>query len=114
MKKLLLILPLLVVIAAMACDKQAALDKILADPEAGSYILGQMLANENTRAELADSIFADQDIIEVYVDGLVENENSRADLLSRMIAVDTTGEWITTKLAEDPAIKEAMRKASRR
>jgi hypothetical protein len=97
----------------IGCDKQKALDSIMADPQMKSYILNQMLADETTRAVLADSILADLEITGVYLDGLAENEISRNDLLKRILAVDSTGEWITGKLAEDPDMKRQMRKVSR-
>lgn len=114
MKKVVLIAILALGTFIVGCDKQKALDSILADPQMKSNILQQMLADETSRAEMADSILADMEITDVYLDGLAENEISRGDLLERILAVDSTGEWITAKLAEDPDMKRQMRSASRR
>lgn len=113
MKKVVLIAILALGTFFVGCDKQKALDSILADPQMKSHILQQMLADETSRAEMADSILADMEITDAYLDGLVENEVSRNDLLKRILAVDSTGEWITAKLAENPDIKRQMGKVSR-
>ncbi len=113
-KKVVLIAILALGTFLVACDKQKALDSILADPQMKSHILQQILADETSRAELADSILADTLITDVYLNGLVENEVSRGELLERILVVDSTGEWITAWLAEDPDLKRQMRKASKR
>lgn len=113
-KKVVLIAILALGTFLVACDKQKALDSILADPQMKSHILQQMLADETSRAEMADSILADTLITDVYLNGLVENEVSRGGLLERILVVDSTGEWITAWLAEDPDLKRQMRKASKR
>jgi hypothetical protein len=113
-KKYVLIAILVAGAIFVACDKQKALDGILADPQMKGYIMQQILADETTRAELADSILADTMITNAYLSGLAENEMSRNGLLDRILAVDSTGEWITTKLAENPDIKRQMRNVSRR
>ncbi len=113
-KKIVLIAILALGTFIVGCDKQKALDSILADPQMKSHILQQMLANETSRAEMADSILADTLITDVYLNGLAENEISRNELLERMLAVDSTGEWITNKLAEDPDLKRQMRKVAKR
>jgi hypothetical protein len=113
-KKYVLIAVLIVGAIFVACDKQKALDGILADPQMKGYIMQQILADETTRAELADSILADKEITNAYLDGLAENEVSRNELLDKILAVDSTGEWITAKLAENPDMKQQMRSASRK
>ena len=114
MKKFVLIAILIAGAAFVACDKQKALDGILADPQMKGYIMQQILADETTRAELADSILADTAITGAYLSGMAQNEASRNELLKKILAVDSTGEWITAKLAENPEIKQQMRSASRR
>ncbi len=114
MKRFVLIAVLAFLTIFAGCDKQKALDNIMADQQMRSYLMQQMLSDEATRAEMADSILNDQAITEAYITGLVENEISRADLLNRMVAADSAGEWITSKLAENPDMKAAMRKASRK
>lgn len=113
MKKIVLIAVLVSGTLLIGCDKQKALDSIMADPQMKSYILNQMLADETTRAVMADSILADMEVTDAYLDGLAENEIARNDLLKRILAVDSTGEWITAKLAEDPDMKRQMRRAVR-
>jgi hypothetical protein len=112
-KKVVLIAVLALGTLLIGCDKQKALDSILADPQMKSHILMQMLADETSRAEMADSILADMEITDAYLNGLVENEVSRGELLERILVVDSTGEWITAKLAQDPDLKRQMRKAAK-
>jgi hypothetical protein len=112
-KKIVLIAILVSGTLLIGCDKQKALDSIMADPQMKSYILNQMLADEATRAVMADSILSDMEVTDAYLDGLAENEASRNDLLKRILAIDSTGEWITARLAENPDIKRQMRKVSR-
>ncbi|MEE8418160.1 MAG: hypothetical protein V3S06_05790 [candidate division Zixibacteria bacterium] len=114
MKKVVLIVILALGMLLVACDKQKALDSILDDPQMKSHILQQILTDEISRAEMADSVLADTLITNVYLNGLAENEVSRGELLERILVVDSTGEWITAWLAEDPDLKRQMRKASRR
>lgn len=113
MRKIVLIAILVLGTFFVGCDKQKALDSILNDPQMKSHILQQMLGDETSRAEMADSVLADTLITDVYLNGLVENEVSRGELLERILVVDSTGEWITAKLAEDPDLKRQMRKAAR-
>jgi hypothetical protein len=112
-KKVVLIVILALGMLLVGCDKQKALDSILADPQMKSNILQQMLADETSRAEMADSVLADTLITNVYLNGLVENEVSRGELLERLLVVDSTGEWITARLAADPDLRRQMRSASR-
>ena len=114
MKRVVLIAVLALLTIIVGCDKQKALDSILADPQMRSHLLHQMLADETSRAEMADSILNDDVITDAYLAGLVENELSRNALLNRLIAVDSTGEWTVAKLAENADIKAVMKKASRR
>lgn len=114
MKRAVLIALAALLTIVAGCDKQKALDSIMADQQMRSYLMQQMLADEATRAEMADSILNDKTITEAYIAGLVENEISRTDLLDRMIASDSTGEWIVGRLAENPDMKAAMKKVSRR
>ncbi len=113
-KKVVLIVILALGTFLVACDKQKALDSILDDPQMKSHILQQILTDETSRAEMADSVLADTLITNVYLNGLVENEVSRGELLERILVVDSTGEWITAWLAEDPDLKGQMKRASRR
>lgn len=112
-RKIVLIAILVLGTFFVGCDKQKALDSILADPQMKSNILQQMLSDEASRAEMADSVLADTLITNAYLNGLVENEFSRGELLERILVVDSTGEWITAKLAEDPDLKRQMRSAAR-
>ena len=112
-KKVVLIAILTLGTFLVSCDKQKALDSIMADPQMKSHILQQMLVDETSRAEMADSILADTEITDAYLDGLAENDASRNDLLERILAVDSTGEWITARLAENPDIKRQMRKVAK-
>ncbi|MEE9554099.1 MAG: hypothetical protein V3W18_07340 [candidate division Zixibacteria bacterium] len=114
MKRVVLIAVLALLTIIVGCDKQKALDSILADPQMRSHLLHQMLSDETSRAEMADSILNDVTITDVYLSGLAENELSRIDLLERLIAVDSTGEWTVGKLAENAEIKKVMKKASKR
>lgn len=114
MKRVVLIAVMALLTIIVGCDKQKALDSILDDPQMRSHLLQQMLADETSRAEMADSILNDKVITDAYLTGLVENELSRNDLLNRIIAIDSTGEWTVGKLAENADIKKVMKKASRR
>jgi hypothetical protein len=113
-KKLILVTLLILGVAFIACDKQRALDSILADAEAKSYLLGQMLQDETTRAEMADSTFADTGLMIAFFENMASDETTREQLLQYIIAADSTGEWISAKLADNPEIKKAMRSAIRR
>ena len=112
-KKIVAIAILAVGVLAISCDRQKALDKIMADPQMKSYIMGEMLKNPVTKAQLADSIMADRQLTDTYLNKLVSNEYARADLLSRVLRVDPTGAWIIGKLAEDPTLKSKMKEASK-
>jgi len=112
-KRVVLIAILAILTVVVACDKQKALDSIMADPQMRSYLLQQMLADEASRAEMADSILNDSNITSAYLSGLVENEFSRNNLVERIIAVDSTGEWIMARLAQYPDIKKEIIKAAR-
>lgn len=115
MKKTVLILIVIMGLALIGCSKESALDRIIQeDPEYRANIMGKLLSYEDTRAELADTIFADQEIFMARMDSMCQNENTREMLLQHILAADTTGEWIVTKLAEDPDMKQKMRTASRR
>ena len=109
MKKILAMAILAMGMLAISCDKQKALDTIMNDPQMKSYIMGEMLKSETTKAVLADSIFADRQIADNYLNKLISNEYSRADVLSRILRADPTGNWIITKLAEDPNLAAKMR-----
>ena len=111
MKKYFLIAIVGIGLLILACDKQKALKQIMSDPQVKSNIMGQMLADESIRAELADSVFADKKVIDAYINNLISNEYSKNDLLNRILRTDPTGQWIVSKLAEMPAIKETMKKA---
>jgi hypothetical protein len=113
-KRLFFVMVLAVTAAFFGCSKQRALDQVMEDPDMRSYLLQQMLTDEGTRAEMADSILNDSEITDAYLTGLAENEVSRAGLLEKILVVDSTGEWITGKLAENPDLKAKMRSASRR
>jgi hypothetical protein len=101
-KKIVALTILAVGILAIGCDRQKALDKIMADPQMKSYIMGQMLKNETIKAQLADSVFADQQIMNAYLNKLAANEITRTDLLNRILQADTSGTWIFDKLSADP------------
>jgi hypothetical protein len=96
-----------------ACDKQRALDKILADPQMKTYIMAEIMENEQTRAQIADTLFADPQITNAYLDRLVMNEYTREDLLRRIMQADTSGQWTVSRLAEQTRFKELMRQASK-
>jgi len=98
---------------AVSCNRQKALDRIMADPQMKSYIMGEMLKSETTKAQLADSIFADRAITDQYIDRLVANEYTRTDLFNRCLRNDSTGSWIIGKLAEDPVRKAKMKEMSK-
>jgi len=112
-KRFVLVAALGLMTVIIGCDKQKALDSIMADSQMRSYIMQQMLSDETSRAEMADSILNDATITNTYLDSLVANEMTRGNLVDRIIAVDSTGQWITAKLAENPEIKKEMRKAAR-
>lgn len=109
MKKVVAITILVLGVMSVSCDRQKALDRVLSDPQMKTYIMGEMLKNEQTKAQLADSIFADKQITDSYLNDLVANENSRTDLLNRCLRADTTGDWIIGKLAENPNLAAKMR-----
>jgi len=98
----------------VSCNRQKALDRIIADPQMRSYLLQQMLADQTSRAEMADSILNDNKITDAYVKGLVDNEISRDALLQKFIAIDTTGTWIVGKLSENPEVMKEIKKAAKR
>jgi len=114
LKKALLIAVLMFGLMIIACDKQGALESILQDPGAKSYILQQMFEDEVIRAEMADLTFADAEIMNGYFTKLAESDEGKSRLLAFLVAADSTGEWITTTLAENPEIKKAMKSASKR
>ncbi len=114
MKKVLLIAVLMFGLLIIACDKQGALESIMQDPGAKSYILQQMFTDDATRAEMADSTFANIEFMNTYFTELAGTEEGKSRLLGYLIAADTTGEWITAKLAETPELKTAMKDASKR
>jgi hypothetical protein len=113
MKKVIAITLLTVGLLAISCDRQKALDRILADPQMKSYMLSEMLKNEETKAQLADSIFADKVLTDQYLTKLVADEGARTDLFNRCLQADTSGNWIISKLAEDPNLKAKMKEASK-
>ena len=114
MRKLFLVTVILVGILVAGCGKQSALETILQDPGARSHLMGQLLAFEDTRAEVADSIFADNELITARLSGYSEDELKREVLLGHILAADSTGEWIIAKLVENPDMKKKMRSASRK
>jgi hypothetical protein len=101
-KKVIALTILAIGVLAVSCDRQKALDKIMADPQMKTYIMGELLQSEATKAQLADSVFADRQIMDSYLNNLVSNEITRTDLLNRIIKTDTTGNWIFDKLSADP------------
>jgi hypothetical protein len=109
MKKLIAITLLTLSLLSINCDRQKALDRVIADPQMKSYLLGEMLKSEGTKAQLTDSIFADTMITGRYLDKLISDENGRADLLNKMLRADPTGDWIIKKLSEDPNLAAKMR-----
>lgn len=113
MKKLIIIAVLGCGLLLVACDKQKALDRILADPQMKTYIMGEIMKSEQTKSQIADSLFADPAITGAYLSRLVQNEYSREDLLRRIMQVDTSGQWTVSILAEDARFKERMKQASR-
>jgi hypothetical protein len=108
-KKVITIGILALAVLAVSCDRQKALNRIVEDPQMKSYILGEMLKNGDTKAQLADSIFADKAITDMYLEKLISDENARADLLDRIIRNDTSGAWIIGKLAQDSTLASKMR-----
>jgi hypothetical protein len=112
-KKLIVLAVMGIGLMAIACDKQKALDRILADPQMKSYIMTEIMKSEQTRAQIADSLFADKAVTDAYISRQIQNEYTREDLLRRIMAVDTSGQWIVTRLAEEPRFKDAMKQASR-
>jgi hypothetical protein len=112
-KKAIAITLLAVGLLAVSCNRQKALDRIMADPQMKSYIMGEMLKSETTKAQLADSIFADRTITDQYINKLVANEYTRTDLFNRCLRNDPTGDWIIGKLAEDPNLKAKMKEMSK-
>ncbi len=113
MKKLIVITVLGIGLMIVACDKQRALDKILADPQMKSYLMGEIMKSEQTRAQIADSLFADPVLTSAYLNGLVQNEFTREDLLRRIMQADTSGQWIVSILAEEPRFKDKMKQVSK-
>jgi hypothetical protein len=105
LRKLILIAALIAVSILWGCSQESALNRIIQDPGARDYLLGQLLTHEDVRAALADTIFADS---------LCQVDRSREMLLNHILAADTTGDWIIGKLAENPDYKQKMRAASRR
>ncbi|UCE65182.1 MAG: hypothetical protein JSU85_09905 [Candidatus Zixiibacteriota bacterium] len=115
MKKTVLILVLISGLALAGCDSRSALDKIIQeDPEYRAYIMGELLSYEDIRAVLADTVFADEELFSSRIDSMCQVDRSRETLLQHILAADTTGEWIVGKLAENPDIKQVMRRVSRR
>jgi hypothetical protein len=112
-KKLIVIGILGLGLLIVACDKQRALDKILADPQMKTYIMVEIMESEQTRAQIADSLFADRNLTNAYLTRLIQNEYTREDLLRRMMQVDTSGQWTVSILAQEPRFKEQMKQASR-
>jgi len=112
-KKLIVIGILGLGLLIVACDKQRALDKILADPQMKTYIMAEIMESEQTRAQIADSLFADRNLTNAYLTRLIQNEYTREDLLRRMMQVDTSGQWTVSILAQEPRFKEQMKQASR-
>ncbi|OGC89470.1 MAG: hypothetical protein A2W25_16605 [candidate division Zixibacteria bacterium RBG_16_53_22] len=113
MKKHIIIAVLGFGLMVVACDKQRALDRILADPQMKTYIMGEIMKSEQTRAQIADSLFADPILTSAYLNRLVQNQYSREDLLRRIMQVDTSGLWTVSILAEDPRFKNQMKQASK-
>jgi hypothetical protein len=113
-KKIVALAILAIGILAVSCDRQKALDKIMADPQMKSYLMGEMLKSESTKAQLADSIFADRQIMDGYLNNLVSNEVTRTDLLNRIIKADTTGNWIFDKLSADPDFAARIKPAKKK
>lgn len=114
MKKTVLILVLISGLALVGCDSRGALDKIIQeDPEYRAYIIGELLSYDDIRAALADTVFADEELFSTRIDSMCQVDRSREMLLQHILAADTTGEWILNTLAEDPDMKQAMRRASR-
>ena len=113
-KKTVLILVLISGLALVGCDSRGALDKIIQeDPEYRAYIIGELLSYDDIRAALADTVFADEELFSTRIDSMCQVDRSREMLLQHILAADTTGEWILNTLAEDPDMKQAMRRASR-
>ena len=107
-----MILVLVSGLAMMGCDSRSALDKIIQeDPEYRAYIMGSLLSYDDTRAALADTIFADEDLFSSRIDSMCQVDRSRELLLRHILAADTTGDWIIQTLAEDPDLKQKMRRS---
>jgi len=112
-KKLIVVAVLGIGLLIVACDKERALDKILADSQMKSYIMGEIMKSEQTRAQIADSLFADPILTSAYLNRLVQNDITREDLLRRIMQADSTGQWTVSILAEEPRFKDKMKQASK-
>ena len=113
MKKIIVLAILALGTFVVGCNRQQALNKIMADPQMKGYIMTEMLKTEVTRAQLADSIFADKNLTDKYLDRLVSDEYSRADILNRMLKYDPSGTWIVGKLDQNDNIRNTMKAATK-
>ena len=111
-KRILLIAVLGLTLLSMACDKQKAVKNIIADPQMKTYILSEILGDQQTKAQLADSIFADPIVIDKFIEHMANNETLRGQLLDKLLQADTSGQWLLTKLAADPNFKAKMKIAA--
>jgi hypothetical protein len=111
-KRVLLLAILSFSVIIMACDKQKAVKSIIEDPQMKTYILSEMLADQQTRAMLADSIFADPLVIDKLMGHIIANETLRAGLIDKILQADTSGQWLLAKLTSDPSLKAKMKIAS--
>jgi hypothetical protein len=110
-KRILLLAILSLALISTACDKQKAVKSIVEDPQMKSIILSQLLGDQQTKAQLADSIFADQIVIDKLVAHMAQNELTRTQLLDNILQADTSGQWLLAKLAADPNMKLKMKEA---
>ena len=109
MKRFFLLAILSLALISTACDRQKAVKSIVEDPQMKSYILSELLTDQQTKAQLADSIFADPMVIDKFVEHMASNEISRAQLLDKILQSDTSGQWLLSKLAADPNMKAKMK-----
>ena len=106
MKKLVILLIPLLILAFLSCSQEKAVQQMMANKEIATMMMTKMIENPEMKAEVLQKMMQDPAVIDQMMNSMVSDTSMAMTMIDKMMANDWAKDAISKKVAEMKAPKK--------
>ncbi len=106
MKKLVILLIPLLILAFLSCSQEKAVQQMMQNKEIATMIMTKIMENPEMKAEVVQKMMKDPAVIDQMINSMVSDTTMAMTMLDKMMANDWAKDAISKKVAEMKAPKK--------